>query len=252
MKLKQLIRVAGLAAVCLGGTAFAGISWADASSATHKQQAGPGKVCTRWDGDDPVRCLGPAPRGHRGQRGPAGFTGAVGPVGAVGITGPLGAVGQVGQQGARGGVGAVGATGPTGPDGAFYQDPTNPNNHGADAGGSTLTVVGPASTPITLNQNADGTELPPAVAHCPKTGYDTEAYDGGVIIKTTDSGGNPSQDIVAPESSYPGTLNGQNEVDPIPVGANEAANAYEARAVVSYVAQNLDRVTLQAYVVCGP
>lgn len=262
---KRLIRIAALVAACVAGTAFAGISWAaSASSPAPKAKHRPGVECIRYDTDDTPKCIGSGPRGKPGQtgrtgkagrNGARGHGGLTGPVGAVGAPGPIGAQGPTGAQGAQGAQGArgiQGIQGIKGPPGAFDPD-------GSDSGGHTVVVLGSKIGPIPFpNGPATGTELTPSVARCPISGADREAYDGGAIITTKDQNQNlTTDDVVGLESSFPGVYAGQSEVDPLPLGAHpgavsaQAANAYEAQAVISDVKSN-HNVTVQAYVVCGP
>jgi hypothetical protein len=107
----------------------------------------------------------------------------------------------------------------------------------------------------------EGTELPATVARCTDPA-DPEAYGGGVqILKNgTESAG----DVVTVDQHFLGTYNsGTGLVDALPAGttpgtvSTQAANAYEAQAVVTELAggttpTNGDSVTVQSYVVCGP
>lgn len=247
---KPLIRIASIAGACLVGTAVAGLPWADANSSASgpsgvKAASGRNVSCVRYDADDTPYCFRlssgpPGLRGRTGRRGAPGVNGTVGPMGAVGIQGPAGA------QGARGAVGAVGARGATGLFG-----PT-----GSDANNHLIVVLGSKVGPLTINPGpATGTELnPPSVARCPTSGPDQEAYDGGANVTYS----NPAAgDVVGLEASYPGRYVGSTEVDPLPISGTpgavspEAANAYEAKAVIETV-KTFDQVTLQSYVVCGP
>jgi hypothetical protein len=87
-----------------------------------------------------------------------------------------------------------------------------------------------------------------SVAQC-AAGNDPEVYGGGGLI--VKNGPNSSGDVVILEASFPGTYNGQGEVTPVTSGPSQSANAYEAKSVVSFLA-NQDNYTLQAYAVCGP
>jgi len=258
MSFHRLIRIAVMAAACLAGTAFVGLSWADSHvpsrpAATSRQ----GVLCgIRYDTDDKPQCLpsGPrgatGPRGETGRRGPQGHGGPLGLRGLVGVVGPMG---PTGPQGARGIQGVQGVQGITGPPGVFapggFVGPT----------GHTIVVLGTPIGPIQFpNGPATGTELTPSVARCPNSGADRQAFDGGATITTRTSGGQASTgDVVGLESSFPGLYVSQTEVDPLPIGAApgaasiQAANAYEALAVISNM-QSGDNVTVQSYVVCGP
>ena len=256
MSVRHLIRTGGLVAAALAAVAFAGLPWADASSkaklvSPHQH----GKYCTRYDADDSPVCLSYGRRGKTGKRGHQGARGPIGPVGAVGVIGPVGAIGPQGIPGPRG---QVGLTGPTGPTGAFGAAQATPG--GAYPGGNTIVVVGKAIGPFFPNGQVTGTEInPPAVARCPTSGPDQEAFDGGATV-TTSNPNNPTQatgDVVGLESSYPGLFVNQSQVDPLPLGStpgavsNVSANAYEAQAVITEMNPG-DSVTVQAYVVCGP
>jgi collagen triple helix repeat protein len=254
MRSKSLIRITACVAACLAGTAFAGLPWADASSQALTGKAGhAGVLCLRFDVDDQPGCLGLGPRGQHGSRGLRGATGLRGVTGPVGLVGPLGAVGALGPIGPQGARGMQGIQGIQGPTGAFGPDASNPTGH-------TVIVLGNKIGPIPFPSGpATGTELTPSVARCPVSGPDREAYDGGARIITSDPNnpGQPTGDVVGLESSFPGLYAGQTQVDPLPLGSrpggvsNQAANAYEAQAVVSEVHSG-DNVTVQSYVVCGP
>jgi hypothetical protein len=264
MTSQHLIRLATVAGACLATAGFAGLSVAAAgrpesrSAATagqpaghlrgttqHSTQARRGVICIRYDADDTPQCLGHGPRGLRGPRGRTGRRGARGAVGLTGVVGPAGTIGPTGLTGATGIQGFQGIMGQTG---AFAPG-------GRDPGGNLEEVLGSKIGPITFTNSVPGTgtELTPSVARCPIAGVDTEAYDGGAMITTS----NPGVDVVGLESSFPGLYAGASEVDPLPLGATpgsvstEAANAYEAQAVISSVRSN-DQVTVQSYVVCGP
>jgi Collagen triple helix repeat (20 copies) len=255
MRSKQsLTRITALVAACLAATAFAGLPWADASShpvaATASQR---GTLCVRFDADDQPGCLGLGPRGQHGLRGARGATGLRGATGPIGRLGAVGAVGPTGATGPRGAQGIQGIQGVQGPPGAFAAGGSSP-------GGNTVVQLGSKIGPIPFpNGPATGTELTPSVAHCPVSGPDREAYDGGVTITTSNPNnpGQPTGDVVGLESSYPGLYAGQTQVDPLPLGSHpggvssQAANAYEAQAVISEMHSG-DNVTVQAYVVCGP
>lgn len=249
---QRLIRVAACVGACLCGTAFAGLPWADATShPVIVKKSTPHRLCVRYDIDDRPGCLGLGRRGQTGPRGLRGRIGARGATGATGAVGPVGAVGAVGPTGPQGAQGIQGIQGIQGPPGAFVSP------GGSDAGGNTVIRLGSRIGPIP--SPATGTELTPSVARCPISGPDQEAYDGGAVITTANpaSPGTPTNDVVGLESSFPGLYAGATEVDPLPLGAHpgdvsvEPANAYEAQAVVTSVA-NGDNVTVQAYVVCGP
>jgi hypothetical protein len=259
MSSTRLFRIAASLGASLAVAALAGLSWADAGSRPGAAAASAhGRLCVRYDTDDTPQCLTAfGPRGHRGLRGATGRRGPQGVVGPVGATGPVGAVGARGATGAQGlqgiqGIqGIQGMQGPTGSPGVFAAN-------GYDPGGSTVAVLGTQITASFPNGPDTGTELPPSVARCPNSGVDREAYDGGAIIKTKNQLGQPSTgDVVGLESSFPGLYVSQTEVDPLPIGAQagalsiQAANAYEAQAVVSEM-QSGDNVTVQAYVICGP
>lgn len=251
----KLNRIAGVVGALVALAAFAGLAWAttttSAGSAKHSAH-GQHLLCVRLDSDDTPQCLRQGPRGYRGRRGYRGHRGARGPVGFTGITGltgPVGAQGDTGAQGAQGIQGIQGVQGIQGPPGAFATG-------GSDAGGNMIEVLGSKIGPITENNGnpGPGTVIQPAsVARCPTSGPDQEAYDGGAIITVS----NTSYDVVGLQSSYPGLYVGPTEVDPLPAGAppggvsQESANAYEAQAVVTQMA-NGDTVTFQSYVVCGP
>jgi hypothetical protein len=259
MSSNRLIRIGTLAGACLLVAALAGLSWADAGSRPRAVGASAhGRLCVRYDIDDTPQCLTAfGPRGQQGQRGATGRRGPQGVVGPVGATGPLGAVGARGATGAQGIQGIQGIQGPTGSLGVFCQTPQCPAN-GYDPGGSTVAVLGTQITASFPNGPDTGTELPPSVARCPTSGVDREAYDGGAIILTKNSMNQTTEDdVVGLESSFPGLYVSQTEVDPLPIGAQagavsiQAANAYEAQAVVSEM-QSGDNVSVQAYVICGP
>ncbi|MGH7922170.1 MAG: hypothetical protein ACREQM_19860 [Candidatus Dormibacteraceae bacterium] len=254
MNIRRLIQIAAAAAVCLGATAFAGLSWAASDggavprgsmlAATAKAKSHPGVICVRYDSDDTPQCLGHGPRGYRGHRGHIGTRGARGTVGPVGATGPIGATGPTGATGPQGIQGIQGIQGAAG---TFSTD-------GSDPGGNVEEVLGTKVGPITITQAPEtGTELTPSTARCRSAGVDREAYDGGAIITTS----NPGVDVVGLEASFPGLYVGATEVDPLPLGAapgkvsSMAANAYEAQAVITNVASG-DQITVQAYVLCGP
>ncbi len=256
--MKRLIRIALLALMCLAASGFA--AWASTGAFGGK---GPykkhGKLCARYDQDDPAYCFSYGPRGKRGTQGQQGARGLVGFIGTVGPLGPVGAVGQQGPQGIRG---ITGSTGPSGPDGAFVT-PSGSDPGGSDPGGHTVLVLGSKIGPITYSQGPQtGTELTPSVARCPTSGPDQEAYDGGATIITADPNNTqnpppPTYDVVGLESSFPGLYAGPTVVDPLPLGAmpgglsQMSANAYEAQAVITEI-HSLHNVTVQAYVVCGP
>jgi hypothetical protein len=258
MSSHRLIRIAALAAACLVGTAFAGLSWADSRAPAKPAKASrPGLQCgIRYDTDDTPQCLPsgpPGPDGRRGETGHRGYQGHVGPVGLRGLVGVVGPMGPTGLQGARGAQGDPGKMGDTGPVGVFFSP------GGFAQGGHTIVVLGTPIGPVQFpNGPATGTELTPSVARCPNSGVDRQAFDGGATITTLTSGGQPSTgDVVGLESSFPGLYVSQTEVDPLPIGAKpgaasiQAANAYEALAVISDM-QSGDNVTVQSYVVCGP
>jgi hypothetical protein len=254
MSSKNLIRIAACLGACLAGTAFAGLPWADASSQAGAAKAGhPRALCLRFDVDDQPGCLGLGPRGQRGLRGAWGTTGLQGGGGPVGLVGPVGAVGLLGPVGQPGAQGIPGIQGIQGPTGAFGRDASNPTGH-------TVVVLGNKIGPIPFPSGpATGTELTPSVARCPVSGPAREAYDGGAKITTSNPNnpGQPTGDVVGLESSFPGLYVGQTQVDPLPLGShpggvsNQAANAYEAQAVITEMHSG-DNVTVQAYVVCGP
>jgi len=230
--------------------------------------------------------LGPAgPIGPTGQAGPTGSTGATGPAawGPVSAYNPAdtysagppasavtynggtyvyigsnpssaaptnatdweqvaapGAQGPQGPQGNQGPQGSQGIQGIQGPQGL----------PGCAAGGSTTCTevvhgnkIGPV---VASGVSLTGSETY-SVAECPPT--DPEVYGGGgQIVK---NGANSGGDVVTLEASYPGTYAGSGaEVTPI-TGTATAANAYEAKAVVT-VLNSGDNYTLQAYAVCGP
>jgi hypothetical protein len=262
MSPRHLIRIVGLIVACFAAVAFSGLAIAASNShagddgsppAPHKSH---GKYCVKVDNDDSTYCLPYGPSGKTGNRGPRG---AQGPVGAMGAVGLVGAVGAVGNQGIQGPRGHVGVTGPTGPTGAFGATQTAPG--GPYTGGNTIIRVGQMIGPLFMGGVPTGTVVnPPAVARCPTSGIDKEAYSGGAIIKTT-NGNDPntptSGDVVGLFQAYPGLFNGRNEVDPLPLGSAPhgvstlAANAYEAQAVITELNPG-DSVSIQAYVVCGP
>jgi hypothetical protein len=249
MRSKSLIGGAAVAAACAATAVLAGLPWADASSHPAAAPRSHSRaLCIKFDVDDVATCLRPGPRGKRGLQGPRGTTGA------RGGTGPLGKIGPTGPPGPQGVPGVTGIDGPPGAFGAFYQDPNDPSKHGSDPGQSTVTVFGSKVGPIPFpNGPNTGQELPAAVARCPISGPDTQAFDGGALITTSNptNPGAPTFDVVGLESSYPGTYVSQTEVDPAPPGSREAANAYAAQAVIGSI-HNGDTVTVQAYAVCGP
>jgi Collagen triple helix repeat (20 copies) len=258
MSSHRLIRIAALAAACLVGTAFAGLSWADSRAPAKPAKASrPGVQCgIRYDTDDTPQCLPSGPQGPDGRRGETGHRGPqghVGPVGLRGLVGVVGPMGPTGPQGAQGIQGIQGIHGITGPPGVFAPGGfVGPSGH-------TIVVLGTPIGPVQFpNGPATGTELTPSVARCPNSGADRQAFDGGATVTTLTSGGQPSTgDVVGLESSFPGLYVSQTEVDPLPIGAKpgaasiQAANAYEALAVISDM-QSGDNVTVQSYVVCGP
>jgi hypothetical protein len=267
MSSNRLIRIATPLSVCLAVAVFAGVSLAQAGSrdkshATKaRATASSGRLCLRYDSDDTPQCLTKfGPRGKQGLRGPTGRRGPQGVVGPVGATGPVGAVGARGATGAQGIQGIQGIQGPTGSLGVFCESPQIPqcDANGYDPGGSTVSVLGTEITASFPSGPDTGTELPPSVARCPNSGVDREAYDGGAIIITENQLNQVTKDdVVGLESSFPGLYVSQTEVDPLPIGAQagavsiQAANAYEAQAVISEM-QSGDNVSVQAYVVCGP
>lgn len=264
MSSNRLIRIATPLGVCLAVAVLAGVSLAQAGSrdkshATKaRATASSGRLCLRYDADDTPQCLTKfGPRGKQGLRGPTGRRGPLGVVGPVGAAGPVGVVGARGATGAQGIQGIQGIQGLTGSPGVFCQI-SQCGANGYDPGGSTVAVVGTQITASFPSGPATGTELPPSVARCASSGVDREAYDGGAIIITKNSLGQPStSDVVGLESSFPGLYVSQTEVDPLPIGAQagavsiQAANAYEAQAVISDM-QSGDNVSVQAYVICGP
>jgi hypothetical protein len=261
MSSHRLIRIAALVAACFAGTAFAGLSWADTRAPAKPAKApARGVYCFRYDTDDTPQCLGSGPRGPHGPRGATGRRGARGPTGPVGLRGAVGVVGArgpTGPTGPQGVQGIQGVQGVAGPPGVFAPGGFDPLPAGSPGG--TVVVLGTPIGPVQFpNGPATGTELTPSVARCPNSGVDREAYDGGAIITTkTSLGAASTGDAVGLESSFPGLYVSQTEVDPLPIGAQpgaasiQAANAYEAQAVVSDM-QSGDNVTVQSYVVCGP
>ena len=243
MKVRYVMRFAAVGGACLAATALTGLPWADATPRARVADASTSKSeasavnCVRFDSREGPVC-GVMLRGSRGLRGFTGKTGAVGKTGAQGPVGPLG------PQGVQGPVGAVGAVGPTGPQGiqGFQGAP----GHTVMVAGSLVTLSGP--------QN-EGTVLNPTVAVCPAN-VTPEAYGGGVqIVK---SGTESTGDVVTIQEHILGTANpdGSNFMV-LPPGSvagtvsTIAANAYEARGVVTQLSPN-DTVTVQSYVVCGP
>jgi Collagen triple helix repeat (20 copies) len=267
MRSKRLMRFVTPLGACLAVAAFAGLSLAQASSKPKANGAShSGRLCLRYDSDDTPQCLTRVgPRGKQGQRGLTGRSGPQGVVGPVGATGPVGAVGLQGPTGAQGIQGIQGIQGVQGGPGVFAPGGYDPGCW-PPAGspspslpcGQVVTVIGTQITASFPSGPATGTELPPSVARCPNSGVDREAFDGGAIITTKNQQNQTSTgDVVGLESSFPGLYVGQTEVDPLPIGAQpgalsiQAANAYEAQAVISEV-QSGDNVTVQAYVICGP
>lgn len=250
MKPHRITRAALLGATVAGALAAAGVPSALAAPATPLAQfarvnAGLSLAnCIKFDADDQPVCgkLKRGPRGATGARGVRGPRGLTGPAGAPGPQGPAGPQGPTGPQGPVGPTGAPGATGAPGTPGA--------------PGGAEM-VLG---TKITLTNNGGsltGTEMTPSVARCTGNPQFAEAYSGGETI--TKSGPSAAQDQILVESAYPGTFVSQTEVDP-PFPANsppqtasapQAANAYQATAVISQLS-NGDTATIQSYVVCGP
>jgi hypothetical protein len=113
-----------------------------------------------------------------------------------------------------------------------------------------VVLTGPAVTESPVGQNDPVGKMLTAVARCTDSS-EPEAYGGGVqIVKT------PGSDIVTIQSHYLGTYVNQTTVTPPSVNATQAssaqsANAYEAQAVVTYLADG-HTVTITPYVVCGP
>jgi Collagen triple helix repeat (20 copies) len=246
MKVRYLARFAAVGGACLAATALTGLPWANATPRARVADNGASTSeasavrCVRFDSAEGPVC-GVMLRGPRGQR---GFTGKTGAVGRTGLQGPVGPVGPQGAQGLVGAVGAVGAVGPTGPQG--IQGIQGAPGHTVVVAGSLVTLGGP--------QN-EGTVLNPTVAVCPAN-VTPEAYGGGVqIVK---SGTESTGDVVTIEEHILGTANpdGSN-FTVLPPGSVAgtvsaiAANAYEARGVVTQLSPN-DTVTVQSYVVCGP
>jgi hypothetical protein len=243
MRYKFLTRIAVLAAVGAAAAALTGLPWATArpartaidTSKTHLQ-------CVKFDVDDQQVCG----IQRRGPSGPQGLRGLVGP---IGHTGPQGLTGPQGIQGPVGPVGPIGPVGPQGPQGI------------QGAPGHTVVVAGTKITEqAPVGGDPQGKELTPTVAQCTAPA-DPEAYGGGVqILKSgTESGG----DVVTVDQHFLGTYVSPTEVDALPAGSTpgsvstQAANAYEAQAVVTELAggttpSNGDSVTVQSYVVCGP
>jgi hypothetical protein len=235
----------------------------------------------------PKGAVGPA--GAAGAVGAAGPAGPTGPTGATGATGPAGTTGPAGPTGIAGPAawspisaynsGTQYSAGPPASVVSFNGETyvyigsspstgTNPTNTsdwqqiaaqgnqgpqglpGCATGGSTsCTVVidGNKIGPIVASGvSLTGSETF-SVAQCPPTDPEADG-GGGLIVK---QGAHNGGDVVILEASYPGTYAGSGaEVAPITT-ANTAANAYEAKAVVS-VLNNGDDYTLQAYAVCGP
>lgn len=249
MNYKGLTRIAALAVVGVAAAALAGLPWADARpAATAAAETGTNHLrCVHFDVDDQPVCgvERPGPRGLRGAPGPAGPTGLSGATGPTGAQGPQGPVGPAGPAGAQGGQGDQGAQGDQGVQGV--QGLQGAPGHTVVVAGTKVTEVAPAAGDPT------GTEITPTVAQCPATG-DPEAYGGGVQIQKsgTESGG----DVVTVDQHYLGTFD-NGRVDALPAGtapgtvSTQAANAYEAEAVVTELAGG-DTATVQSFVVCGP
>lgn len=247
MKLKYLAYVAAVAGACLPVVALVGLPWAQASPAARVADTGSGEKqlvqCVTFDSGDPqvcgVRVRGA--RGPRGRRGPTGLVGPVGPIGPVGPQGPQGPIGPVGPQGPQGIQGIQGIQG---------------------APGHTVVVAGTVVTEAPTNTpDQQGTLLNPTIAQCPSSMSqypDPEAYGGGVQIQK--SGAESGGDVVTVAQHFLGTYDNSGSspvVDPLPAGttpgtvSTQAANAYEAEAVVTELAAG-DSVTVQSFVVCGP
>ncbi|MHB1834885.1 MAG: hypothetical protein ACYCXW_07955 [Solirubrobacteraceae bacterium] len=213
-----------------GDTGPAAWTTVTAYSGTATYTSGPPASVVTENGSTYV-CVSTAPcSGHD----PGATTGYWTEVAAAGATGPAGPTG------------AKGDPGPQGPQG--IQGPTGPAGCSVKSNGSCTEVVdGNKIGPVV----AEGVSLTGSenysVAECPSD--HPEVYGGGgVIVK---NGQNSGGDVVILDASYPGTYAGPGaEVTPITSGS-AAANAYEAKAIVSYLAQG-DNYTLQAYAICGP
>ncbi len=255
MRFRYVVHVGAVVGACCAVVALVGLPWADASPAARVADAGGTgseaaklpRQCVSFDfGEGPIcGILRPGPRGLRGFTGPVGKVGPVGPVGATGPQGPTGAVGPQGIQGPQGVQGIQGVQGAPGP---------------------TIVVAGTQVKEVgATGGTPEGTMITPTVAQCPAAGTpnpnggtyeDPEAYGGGV--QTQISGGDPSNgDVVTLANHFLGTYVSPTQVNPLPAGSTPGAvsaapaNAYEAQAVVTELAQG-DTATVQSFVVCGP
>jgi hypothetical protein len=210
-----------------------GLPWADASPAAHVADVSgtPGEApaklhCVVFELGDTPAC-GILIKGATGARGARGKTGPIGRTGPQGAVGPQGIQGPVGPQGVQGPQGIQGIQG---------------------APGHTIVLTGTAASDSPSNAPAPQGTLLTAVARCTNSN-DPEAYGGGETIQKT--GQFSSGDVVTIQSHYLGTYASPTQVNPPSGNSNQAADSFEAQAVVTQLAAG-DTATLTPYVVCGP
>ena len=138
------------------------------------------------------------PEGPQGPQGNPGPTGPPGPQGPQGETGPEGPQGPQGNPGAPGADGAPGATGPPGPQG----ETGPPGPRGADgADGATLVYGTGTAGPLSITENTDWDETPPArfdFSDCSIAAGVTLTVPSGTVIRCSGAFTNAGTILVRP------------------------------------------------------